>query len=261
VPLTLVTGPANAEKARVVLDGVRAALARSEDPVLVVPTLADVERYRAELAAGGAVFGTSVVRFAWLLEEAARRGGVGGRALSSLARERVAAAAVARTPLRALARSAQMGGFVPELLRLVDELEELRVTPQRLTQALRAWAGQDAGRRAYGDEVAALYGAYRRGLERLGRLDAPLFAAAALDALRERPAAWGQTPVFLYGFDDLQPLQLDAVETLAATGAQVTLSLSFERGRRRPCGRATAFAELHREGVRHVALKARAGGA
>jgi ATP-dependent helicase/DNAse subunit B len=258
VPLTLVTGPANAEKARIVLDGYRTALRRGEEPILVVPTFADVERYRTELAAGGAVFGAQVVRFAWLIEAAARRGGVRGRPLAPLARERVAAAAVAATELRALARSAATGGFVRELLRLVDDLEERRVSPQRLTQALRAWAGDDAGRRAYGDEVAALYGAYRRALERLGRLDAPLHAAAALDALRERPAAWGATPVFFYGFDDLLPLQRDAVETLAATGAEVTLSLSYEPGRMAFAGRATAFAELHREDVAHRALQARA---
>ena len=140
VPLTIVTGPANAEKARVVLDGYRAALARDEEPILVVPTLADVERYRDELAAGGVVFGAHVVRFAWLIDEIARRGGVRGRPLPELARERVAAAAVAATPLRVLASSAATGGFTAALLRLVDELEEARVTPQRLTQALRAWA-------------------------------------------------------------------------------------------------------------------------
>src|SRR5436305_845808 len=55
MPLTLVTGPANSAKAAVVLDGVRAALDR--DPLLVVPTAADAERYRRELADGGAVFG------------------------------------------------------------------------------------------------------------------------------------------------------------------------------------------------------------
>ena len=258
MPLTLVTGPANAEKARVVLDGYRAALRRGEAPILVVPTFADVDRYRSELADGGVVFGAHVVQFRWLVEEAAKRGRVRGRPLAPLARERVAAAAVARTELRALARSASTQGFVRELLRLVDELEECRVTPQRLTQALRAWAAGDPGRTAYGDEVAALYSAYRRGLERLGRLDAPLYAAAALDALRERPAAWGATPVFFYGFDDLPPLQRDAVETLAATGATVTLSLSYEPGRMAFAGRATTFAELYRDGVRHQPLKPRA---
>ncbi len=258
MPLTIVTGPANAEKARVVLDGYRAALARGAAPILVVPTFPDVERYRTELAVGGVVFGAHVVQFAWLIEEAARRAGVRGRPLGRLARERVAAAAVGRTELRALARSASTQGFVRELLRLVDELEERRVTPQRLTQALRAWAAGDSGRKAYGDEVAALYSAYRRSLERLRARDRPLYAAAALDALRERPAAWGATPVYFYGFDDLAPLQRDAVETLAAAGAEVTLSLAYEPGRMAFAGRATTFAELHREGVRHVPLKPRA---
>ena len=258
MPLKLVTGPANAEKARVVLDGYRAALRRGEAPILVVPTLADVEHYRAELAVGGVVFGARVVRFAWLMEEVAKRGDVHGRPLPALARERVAAAAVATTPLVALAPSAATGGFVRALLRLVDELEEARVTPQRLTQALRAWAGGDAGRRAYADEVAGLYAAYRRRLERLGRRDEPLHAAAALDALREDPAAWGETPVFLYGFDDLTALQRDAVQTLAATGGQVVLSLAFEPGRLAFAGRATTFAELHHSGAEHVALQARA---
>jgi len=41
VPLTLVTGPANAEKAGFVLGAYRAAL--EEEPILVVPTFADVD--------------------------------------------------------------------------------------------------------------------------------------------------------------------------------------------------------------------------
>ena len=181
-----------------------------------------------------------------------------GRPLAKLARERIAATVVGATPLQALAASARTRGFTRELLRLVDELEALRITPQRLTQALRAWAGEDLGRRAYADEVSGLYSAYRRRLERLGRVDAPLYEAAALDALREDPAAWGATPVFFYGFDDLQPLQHDAVETLAATGARVTLSLPYEPGRMAFAGRATAFFDLVRGGVEHKVLAARA---
>jgi ATP-dependent helicase/DNAse subunit B len=258
VPLTIVTGPANAEKARVVLDGYRAALRRGEAPLLVVPTLADVERYRAQLAGDGVVFGAQVMRFEWLLEELARRAGIRGRPLGELARTRVAAGAVATTALHALALSAATQGFAAALLRFVDELEEQRVTPQRLAQALRAWAGDDVGRRAYADEVAALYAAYRRRLERLGRRDGPLHAAAALDALRERPAAWGATPVFLYGFDDLTTLQRDAVQTLAATGAPVTMSLAYEAGRMAFAGRATTLHELLHDDVEHVALQARA---
>lgn len=258
MPLKLVTGPANAEKARVLLDAYRGALKRGEEPILVVPTFADVEHYRRELADGGVVFGARVVRLQWLIEEVAKRGGVDGRPLSPLARERVAAGAIAATRLTVLAASAATGGFARALLRLVDELEETRVTPQRLTQALRAWAGEDGGRRAYADEVAGLYAAYRRTLERLGRRDAPLHAAAALDAVRRDPSAWGQTPVFFYGFDDLSALQRDAVQTLAATGARVTLTLAFEAGRMAFAGRATTFVELAHDGVEQLHLQARA---
>src|SRR3954471_21871798 len=129
VPLTLVTGPANAEKAGHVLAAYRAALDR--EPLLVVPTLADVERYLRELAADGAVFGVQVMRFAWLEREIAGRSGVTGRPLGALARERVAAAAVAGARLDRLAASAATPGFLPAFLRLVDELEEQRVTPAR----------------------------------------------------------------------------------------------------------------------------------
>src|SRR3954470_3752362 len=105
MPLTLVTGPANAEKAGFVLGAYRAAL--EDEPLLVVPTFADVDHYRRELAAAGAVFGVRVVTFSGLMREIARRAGVGGRAVGRLARERVAAAAIASAKLDALAASAQ----------------------------------------------------------------------------------------------------------------------------------------------------------
>ena len=175
------------------LDGYRAALRRGADPILVVPTFPDVERYRSELASSGIVFGAQVVRFAWLIDECARRGGVRGRPLAELARERIAATVVKAAPLHALAASARTRGFTRELLRLIDELEGLRVTPQRLTQALRAWAGEDEGRRAYADEVSGLYGGYRRRLERLGRLDAPLLRGRGARRAALRARARGAT--------------------------------------------------------------------
>ena len=86
--------------------------------------------------------------------------------------------------------------------------------PPRLTAALRRWAG-DGPRRAYADEVAAVYRAYRDGLEAAGLADEELFAWRALDALRDARDAWGRTPVFAYGFDDFDRLQLDALDTIA----------------------------------------------
>jgi ATP-dependent helicase/DNAse subunit B len=246
VPLKLVIGPANSAKARIVLAEYVAHV--DEGAMLVVPTRADVDRYRRELAASGSVFGTRVVRFAWLIDEMAKRGEVPDQPIGRLTRERVAAAAVARTPLRAVAGAAATPGFVTALVRLVDELEEQRIDPPRWYAALRAWTrAEELGSRRgdFAEDVAALYAAYRRGLDALGRLDAPLRTARVLDALRLAPARWRETPVALYGFDDFAPLQLDAIETLARhCQAQVTVSLPYEPGRRAFSGRAETFEAL-----------------
>ncbi len=243
MPLTLIIGPANAEKAGVLLDAYRAALAL--EPILVVPTLADVEHYRRELAATGAVFGVEVMRFEWLLSEVARRAAVRDRGLGRLARERVAAVAAARARLGPLGAAAATAGFPRALLDLVDELEELRAGPARVTTALRAWAAAEPERADLAADLASLHSGYHRELERLGATDVRLTSAAALDAIRLDPARWRATPVFLYGFDHLSPLQLDAVETLSgAAGADVTMSLSNEPGREAFAARARVFEDL-----------------
>ncbi|MBX5440384.1 MAG: hypothetical protein IRZ32_02530, partial [Solirubrobacteraceae bacterium] len=254
MPLTLVTGPANSAKARAVLDGVRAAIDR--DPLLVVPTVEDVDRYRRELADEGIVVGVRVRTFAGLLDEVAARAGVEARPLGETARRRVMAAVVARARPQALADSARTPGFAAAALALCDEIEAARVDPGRLAAGLRAWAGDDPGRAAYGADVAALYRGYRDALDRLGRPDRTLWALAALDALRETPRRWGATPVFFYGFDDLTPLQREAVDALAiGVDAEVWVSLTFERGRDAFAGRARTVADLEPLAVRRIEME------
>ena len=243
MPLTLVTGPANAEKAGVVLDAYREQLARGAEPILVVPRFADVEHYRRELADTGAVFGVRVERFRGLIGELARRAGIPGRPMGALARERVATAAIAATKLTRLGPAARTAGFAHAFLRLVGELEQQRVEPPRLAQALRTWATGHEARGAFAGELSALNFAYREVLDRLGRRDEELHTAAALDAIRLEPQRWGATPVLFYGFDDLTPLQLDAVETLARH-APVTLALTFEPGRIAFAARAQSHNDL-----------------
>jgi len=248
MPLHLVTGPANAAKARTVLEAARARAAAS--PLLVVPTTADVEIYRRELAQDGAVLGVRVERFDGLLRELAFRGGVAGRTLTELQRERVAAAAITATQLERLAGAAQTPGFAPALVAFVQELGEARIEPPRFVRALRDWAAGEPSRAGFAEELGALVLAYRRAQERTGRRDRPQHVTAALDALREDPRRWGATPVFLYGFDDLSPLQRDVVDTLAnAVGAEVMLSLTFEAGRTAFAARATLHQELRALGA------------
>ncbi|HWC85505.1 MAG TPA: PD-(D/E)XK nuclease family protein [Solirubrobacteraceae bacterium] len=243
MPVTLVLGPANSAKAAEVLGAYRAAARRGA--ILVVPTALDREHYRREVLAEGAVLGGEVLTFPGLAREIARRAGYEGRTLAPLQRERALRASVGRCPLKAIGPSAASAGFVPAVGALVAELERALVTPQRFTQAMRAWGGEDAERAAYAEEVASLYREYVNELERLGRVDAELFVWRALDALRAEPGRWGQTPVYLYGFDDLTALERDAIETLGRiAGAEVTVSLTYEAGRAVFAGRAEAVEEL-----------------
>ena len=232
MPLNLVTGPANAAKAGEVLGGLRHRL--DEDPILVVPTLADVEHAQRELAERGAVFGARVMRFKWLFGVIAERAGFDARVASDFQRELLVEEAVRRARLDVLAESAAQPGFVRAAAHFFAELGETRnsISAARLTRALRDWAG-DGPRREYAEEIAGLYRAYRDALDGARLLDEELYAWGALDALRTgAPTAWGRKPVFVYGFDDFSGLQLDALETLSRhCDADVTVSLPYERGR------------------------------
>jgi ATP-dependent helicase/DNAse subunit B len=253
MPITLVTGPANAGKAQVVLAAVRGHLAHGEEPRLVVPTSADVEHYLRELAGERAAMGVRVERFAGLIAETVRRAGVIEPVLGGLARERVLEALASRTGAPPLA-----AGFGRALGGLFAELQVRRVAPARFSQALARWLAAD-GAAASRAELGRLYGDYRATLGRLGRLDAEQRSVVALDRLRESPALWGGMPVLFYGFDDLTPLQLDAIETLGrVVGAKVTVSLAYEAGRAAFAGRAATFQTLAPLADEHVTLEPRA---
>jgi len=252
LPITLITGPANAGKAQVVIDGVRRHVAHGEEPLLIVPTRADAELYLRELAAEDAAMGVRVERFAGLIGEAVRRAGIGEAVIGGTAREQTLEAVAAR------AGAPSSPGFVRALGELFAELQVRRVTPARLSEALSSWRAAD-GTAAHPAQLERLYDDYRTALARLGRVDAEQRAVRALDALRERPALWGRTPVLVYGFDDLTRLQLDAIETLGrVVDTQVTVSLAYEPGRAAFAGRAASFHALAPLARYHRELAARA---
>src|SRR5437764_6378051 len=254
MPLTLVLGPANSAKAGEVLGAFAAAAPRGA--LLVVPTAADVEHYSRELAADGAALG-SVLTFSGLASEIARRSGHQRLKLTPLQRRRLTARAVRDAGLRLLEGTAQSPGFVRAADDLIAELERSLITPDRFAAALAAWAAADARRAQYAREVASIYDAYARVLDRADREDGELHAWRALDALRAAPRKWGTDPVFFYGFDDLHPLQRDAVQALSGpAGADVMVSLTYEPARAALSARARAVEELRPLAAQVVELPA-----
>jgi len=242
MPLALVLGPANSAKAGEVLGAY--ALAARRDALLVVPTTPDVQHYQRELAAPGVTLGRTLT-FSGLIDEIAVRAGYRSPVVTALQRERVLQRAIASVQFRSVAASASSPGFARAAGRLVAELQEQRVTAPRFGSALRSWAGAASERQDYAEDLSAIYRAYLDALQQLERIDAERFAWDALDALREQPQAWGATPVFIYGFDDLTEIELDAVETLSIQAdARVTVSLTYEPGRPALAARATVVEEL-----------------
>ena len=253
MPLTLITGPANAAKAGAVLERLRASLSR--EPVLVVPTSADERHYARELAGAGLVFGADVTTFPRLIRDIARKAGVRGR------------------PLRpARARPGRAGGD-PRRARCASS------PPRRGARASRTrWptcspssSARWPGRRASAPPCApgARPAPPRRtrpssrrstppitgGWRRCGAVDEDGLTLLALRGLRE---AWDGRPLLLYGFDDLSPAQLDLVETLVRhTDTDVTVAVTYEPGRAAMAGSATTVELLKPLAREHVILEPR----
>jgi ATP-dependent helicase/DNAse subunit B len=254
MPLTLVLGPANSAKAGEVFAAFDAAA--PPGALLVVPTAIDAGHYSRELAERGSILG-SVLTFGALVEEIARRAGYEAGRLTQLQRERVLARVVRSAGLEALGPAAEARGFAGAAGDLLAELERSMVSPQQFAAAMRTWGSEDPRRAAYACDVGALYLAYARELERLERVDSELFAWRSLDALRQAPARWGSEPVFLYGFDDLHPLERDAVETFARiVGVEVTVSLTYEPARAALHARAELVEDLRAIAERVIELPA-----
>jgi len=254
MPLNLVLGPANSAKAAEVIGAYADAAHRGA--LLVVPTKPDALHYSRELAQDGATVG-SVLTFTGLAGEIARRARYHGRRLSTLQRDRVLRRALAGAALDGLRAAARSPGFASALAQLIAELQRALIGPPRLQSAMRAWAAQDGRRRGYAEELCSIYAAYVRELDRAKRVDDQLYAWRALDALRAAPGRWGTDPVFFYGFDDLHPLERDAVETLArVVGVEVTVSLTFEGGRAALAARSGVVQELSQLAERVLRLSA-----
>jgi ATP-dependent helicase/DNAse subunit B len=156
--------------------------------------------------------------------------------MTTIQRRRLAREAVGRSSPRLLARSARRPGFARALDDLIEDLQAARVDPVTLTDR-----ASEAG--PYEMELGRLFAAYVELRGELGRGDSHTVASAAIAALRERPDAWEARPVFLYGFDDLNPEQLELLRALI-DATEVTVALPWEDRAVLTDARGALFAEL-----------------
>ena len=249
--LSLIVGPPNSGKAGEVLARLKAALDR--DPVLIVPTLDDADRFERELCEGAgngdAVLGVSIRTFDRLFEDVAQATGTPlPPLLSDEQRLYAVRLATRRANPRILARSAARPGFARALGSLLDEAQAACIDPASLAAGAAAVDPESA----YLREVAALYTAYAETRDALGYGDDHVAAARATAALRTSPDAWSLRPVFVYGFDDLTVEQLELLSALAEA-SEVTVSVAYE-DRDAFAARAHLHQELRERGGESKAL-------
>jgi ATP-dependent helicase/DNAse subunit B len=241
MPISLIVGPPNSGRTGEIRRRFGEAL--GHDPVLVVPTREDVDRLERELCEdSGASLGGAVLTFGSLFGEVARATGTATPPLlTAVQRLQLVRAAVRQTELRALGRSAARDGFAPALERLFGELQAAGIDPDGLARTVAERGGEPIE-----GELSRLYRAYRELCSGLGMADSHDLAAAATAGLRRAPDAWGRRPLFLYGFDDLTPEQLELLRALAEA-AEVVVAVTWE-DRPALAARASLLGEL-RDGL------------
>lgn len=218
--LALVVGPAKAGKIARLLEGYLGAIER--DPVLIVPSRADVEPIQRELLQRvGALFAGSIGTFDDVFGELAAGAADARPVTSDAQRALIARRVLTATSLNGLGRSARFAGFADALLAVLGELESGLLDPDDLD-----------------GDLARLYAAYRAELDRLGLWDRDLLRRRAVERLGSELGAWDGRPVFAYGFEDLTGAEWGLLEALSGR-ADVTVSLPYEPGR-------AAFASLRR---------------
>ena len=212
------------------LGGLRARL--DDDPILVVPSFQDVEHAQRELDERGAVFGALVLRFEWLYREIARRAGTGDRVASEVQRQLLLEATVRAGRSARARRVGRPAGLRARGGPLRGGAGPRQGRPRPLHPGA-AGMGRRRARRGYADEVAAIYGGYRRALEQAGLVDPELFAWRALDAPAARARRAGAARRCSSTASTTSPSSSSTRSRRwpPAADAHVCVSLPFEPGR------------------------------
>lgn len=220
MPLSVIKGPPNSGRTEQVRREYVELLSRR--PILVVPTADDVSDWERRLTRDRQAFlGARILTFKDLVKEILKAGHTERpTVISGLRRRHRVETSLREAWPEMRARIERQPGLVDAMTDLIDELRQTMIDSGEFeTRAAATGSG-------YLARIAAVYSDYTSALIAAGETDASAEAQAAVSA--DLASLQGR-PVYLAGFDDLTPQQLELVQRLAGQ-TEVTVALTHEVG-------------------------------
>jgi ATP-dependent helicase/nuclease subunit B len=212
VPLSLVTGRANAGKTGIIYGALRRALEDGRAPVLLLPTHPDVVRARAELTGKGFV-GLRIEQFGRHLETLWDVFGDGRRMASDVERDFLLRQALAEAPAVRLGEYGNSRGVRRVLTRLIERAAE---------EGAETTGAPDGP----GADVIRVVHSYRSLVAARGLIEREDAFRLLADSEAERMGE----PLMVHRFSDLTRSQERFVLAAADAGVDVWVSLPWEAG-------------------------------
>lgn len=224
--LKLVYGPANSGKTGFLYKVWLEALKAGGSPTLVLPTTADVQRAKKELAQkSGSIIGGWISNYNDLFRRIIEHSDREPMFVSSYQRDLLLKAAIAKSKLDLLDPSSQYDGFAKAVFRTFDELISNGISPASFSKHLE---NADKNDFTFANEMALIYTNYMELISKLGLREVNELGFIALDKLRDMREQSG-TFIF-HNFEDFTFAQRKLIEELTLNN-ELFVSVIYEEKR------------------------------
>jgi len=221
MPINLYLAPAAGGKTAFVIEQARRAAQNLAEPVqIIVPSRLQAQAVKRRLAQSGGALGVRVQLFHELYQQCLDAAGVPYTELPEPVQFRLLQTVVAETELAHYASIRHTPGFISLLQSRLAEFKAAHISPEQLAAAIRQLG--DEPRLA---ELARLYAAYQRRLQDHHWADRPGLGWLALEALTTKPSLTNHH-LFVDGFDNFTPTQLDFLAALAGHVQRLVITLT-----------------------------------
>ncbi len=221
MPINLYLAPAAGGKTTFVIEQARRAAQNLAKPVqIVVPSGLQAKAVKQRLAQAGGAFGVRVQLFHELYQQGLDAAALPYTELPEPVQFRLLQTVVAETELAHYASIRHTPGFISLLQSRLAEFKAAHISPEQLAAAIRKLG--DEPRLA---ELARLYAAYQHRLQAHHWTDRPGLGWLALETLTAQPALVNHH-LFVDGFDNFTPTQLDFLAALTGSVRQLVITLT-----------------------------------